>query len=58
MNKVNILIKLFNFVRTQEVNRFTHKYFYLIFLYKGNDAVIKLMQLRIAELEAKEQKEG
>ena len=51
------LIKLWNFIKTEKVSRFTCKYFYLLFMcgrMNMNARVIKLMELRIEELEAEE----
>jgi len=41
--------KLFNFIRTHNVNRFLWQYFYALFIYKG-DKVERVIDIRISEL--------
>ena len=41
--------RLFNFIRTNNVDRFLWQYFYALFIYKG-DRVERVLDIRIAEL--------
>ena len=45
--------KLWNFIKTHNVNRYIFKYFYVLFLDKSLDSekVLKLMSIRKLELE-------